>query len=78
MEIVAIKDFKRDIRSFFQKVVSNAESIIVKDDLNGDVVIMSRAEYYSWQETFYLLKSPSNAKRLLDGIEEYEQSRIKS
>ena len=39
---------------------------------NGeDVVVLSKADYESMQETFYLLKSPANAARLLRGIEEY-------
>lgn len=37
-----------------------------------DVVVLSKSDYESMQETFYLLQSPENAKRLMKGIEEYE------
>ena len=41
---------------------------------NGeDVVVLSKRDYESMQETFYLLKSPNNAARLLKGIEDYEK-----
>ncbi|MAU40261.1 MAG: type II toxin-antitoxin system prevent-host-death family antitoxin [Kordiimonas sp.] len=37
-----------------------------------DVVIVSKADYDSLQETMYLLSSPANAKRLNESIAELE------
>jgi antitoxin YefM len=34
----------------------------------GDAVLMSAADYDSWQETVYLLRSPENAKRLMEAV----------
>lgn len=34
-----------------------------------DVVLISKDEYNSMQETFHLLRSPKNAERLLKAIE---------
>lgn len=34
----------------------------------GDVVLMSADDYDSWQETVYLLRSPENARRLMDAV----------
>lgn len=38
-----------------------------------EIVVMSKSEYESIQETFQLLKSPKNAKRLMDALNEYEK-----
>ena len=35
----------------------------------GDAVLMSKADYDSLMETAYLLRSPANARRLLQSIE---------
>jgi antitoxin YefM len=35
---------------------------------SGDDVLMSAEDYDSWQETIYLLRSPANARRLMDAI----------
>ncbi|WP_046774716.1 type II toxin-antitoxin system Phd/YefM family antitoxin [Streptomyces yangpuensis] len=35
---------------------------------NGDAVLMSAADYDSWQETVYLLRSPANARRLMEAV----------
>lgn len=35
---------------------------------NGDAVLMSAEDYDSWQETIYLLRSPANARRLMEAI----------
>ena len=32
----------------------------------GDAVLMSADDYDSWQETVYLLRSPENARRLME------------
>lgn len=34
----------------------------------GDAVLMSAADFDSWQETIYLLRSPANAQRLMDAV----------
>ena len=34
----------------------------------GDAVLMSADDYDSWQETVYLLRSPENAKRLMEAV----------
>jgi antitoxin YefM len=35
-------------------------------------VVLSKSDYESMEETFYLLKSPANAARLLKSIEDYK------
>ncbi len=35
---------------------------------SGDAVLMSAADYDSWQETVYLLRSPENARRLMEAV----------
>lgn len=35
---------------------------------SGDAVLMSADDYDSWQETVYLLRSPENAKRLMEAV----------
>ena len=34
----------------------------------GEAVLMSAADYDSWQETVYLLRSPENARRLMEAV----------
>jgi antitoxin YefM len=34
----------------------------------GDAVLMSADDYDSWQETVYLLRSPENARRLMQAV----------
>lgn len=34
----------------------------------GDAVLMSATDYDSWQETVYLLRSPENARRLMEAV----------
>lgn len=34
----------------------------------GDAVLMSADDYDSWQETVYLLRSPENARRLMEAL----------
>jgi antitoxin YefM len=34
----------------------------------GDAVLMSAEDFDSWQETIYLLRSPANARRLMEAV----------
>jgi antitoxin YefM len=35
---------------------------------SGDAVLMSAEDFDSWQETIYLLRSPANARRLMEAV----------
>jgi len=35
---------------------------------SGEAVLMSAEDYDSWQETVYLLRSPENARRLMEAV----------
>jgi antitoxin YefM len=34
----------------------------------GDAVLMSAEDYDAWEETVYLLRSPANARRLMEAV----------
>lgn len=34
----------------------------------GDAVLMSAEDFDSWQETIYLLRTPANARRLMEAV----------
>ena len=42
----------------------------------GDAVLMSADDYDSWQETVYLLRSPENARRLMEAVGRDKSSQI--
>ena len=72
MEITTYTTFRQHLKSFLDKVLKSHDPLYVKRANGEDIVILSKSDYESMQETFYLLKSPKNATRLLKGIEEYE------
>lgn len=43
---------------------------------SGDAVLMSADDYDSWQETVYLLRSPENARRLMEAVARDKASRV--
>ncbi|MDI3388199.1 type II toxin-antitoxin system prevent-host-death family antitoxin [Streptomyces sp. B-S-A8] len=54
------------------KVVADREEVIVTRAGHDPVVIVALDEYESLKETAYLLRSPENARRILQAIEDLE------
>jgi antitoxin YefM len=73
MEITTYSNFRQHLKSFLDKVFQDKSPLFVTRANGEDVVVMSKADYDSMQETYYLFKSPKNAERLLRGIEEFEK-----
>ncbi len=72
MEITTYTTFRQHLKSFLDKVLTNHTPLFVTRNNGEDVVVLSKVDYESMQETFYLLKSPANAKRLLNSLEDYK------
>jgi len=73
MQITTYTTFRQHLKSFLDKVLTDHSPLYVTRSNGEDVVVLSKADYESMHETFYLLRSPNNALRLLKGIEEYER-----
>jgi antitoxin YefM len=69
MEVTNLTDFRQNMRAYFEKVFNMSKPLFIKRSKGRDMVLLSKSEYDSMQETFHLLKSPKNAERLLRAIE---------
>jgi len=56
-------------------VVNDREEVIITRAGHEPVVIVSLDDYESLKETAYLLRSPENARRLIESIERLESGR---
>ena len=53
-------------------VVDDREEVVITRSGHDPVVIVSLEDYESLKETAYLVRSPANARRLLDSINRLE------
>jgi len=53
-------------------VVDDREEVVITRSGHDPVVIVSLEDYESLKETAYLLRSPANARHLLDSIDRLE------
>lgn len=56
-------------------VVDDREEVVITRAGHEPVVIVSLDDYESLRETAYLMRSPANARRLLDAMERLESGR---
>lgn len=59
-------------------VTNDREEVVITRAGREPVVIVSLADYESLRETAYLMRSPANARRLLDAMERLEAGRGKA
>ncbi len=57
---------RANLASYFDRIVADREVVIVRRREGEDVALIAADELASLQETAYLLRSPANARRLLD------------
>ena len=69
MVIASISDFRKDIKSYFDRVTKNFETLIINRGKDSGIVVMSLEEYNSLMATTYELSSRKNEKRLDAAIE---------
>lgn len=69
MLITSVSDFRKDIKSYFDKVSKNFETLIINRGKDSGIVIMSLEEYNSLISTNHELSSRKNEMRLDSAIE---------
>ena len=73
MDTITYTSARSDLAKTMERVCDDHAPIIITRKNERPVVMMSLEDYQALQETAYLLRSPENAKRLLESIAELER-----
>ena len=75
MKSITYTAARENLASTINRVCEDHAPVVITRNRDQAVVMLSLAEYESLQETAYLLRSPANAKRLLQSIESLESGK---
>ena len=70
MKVISYTAARENLATTMNQVCDDHDPVIITRNREQAVVMLSLADYESLQETAYLLKSPANARRLLESIEQ--------
>ena len=72
MDAISYTAARANLAKTMAKVCDDHSPVIITRKSESPVVMMSLEDYESMQETTYLLRSPANARVLLESIAELE------
>ncbi len=72
MYVITYTDARNALKDVLDRAINDREPVIISRRNREAAVVMSLDDYNSMQETLYLLRSPNNARRLMDSIAEME------
>lgn len=74
MQALLYSQVRNNLKDIINQVCNNFESFVITTKEKQSVVLISQEEYNSMKETLYLLSSKNNRDRLLDAVDEIENS----
>ncbi len=72
MKTMSYTESRARYAEVLDSVINNREEVVITRAGHEPVVIVSLADFESLRETAYLMRSPANARRLLDAMERLE------
>ncbi|NQY35132.1 MAG: type II toxin-antitoxin system Phd/YefM family antitoxin [Alteromonadaceae bacterium] len=75
MIVQTYSETRANFKAAIESVADRHEPLLITSK-SADVVMMSREDFDSMQETMYLLSSRNNARRLMESIAEYESGSV--
>src|SRR5690554_5815614 len=69
MQTTTVSDFRKDIKTYLDRVVKNFETLIINRGKDAAIVVMSLEEYNSLMATNHELSSRKNELRLDSAID---------
>jgi antitoxin YefM len=70
-------ELRENLASYLDRVVDDREIVVVRRRGARDVAIIAAEELAGMAETVHLLRSPANAKRVLESLRELDRGRGK-
>ncbi len=78
MNAITYTAARENLASTMDKVCTDHDPVIITRNRDQAVVMMSLEDYESLQETAYLLRAPTNARRLLESVAELNGAKKKA
>ncbi|WP_256794774.1 type II toxin-antitoxin system Phd/YefM family antitoxin [Terrabacter sp. Ter38] len=75
MKTMSYTESRAHYAEVLDAVANDREEVVITRAGHEPVVIVSLDDYESLRETAYLMRSPANARRLLDAMERLEAGR---
>jgi antitoxin YefM len=75
MVVTNISDFRKDIKSYFDRVSINFETLIINRGKDSGIVVISLEEYNSLIATNYELSNRTNESRLDAAIDKFKSGK---
>lgn len=72
MDVITYTDARNALKDVLDRAINDREPVIISRRKREAAVVMSLEDYNSMQETLYLLRSPNNARRLMESMAELE------
>jgi antitoxin YefM len=76
MNAITYTAARENLASTMNRVCLDRDPVIITRKRDQSVVMISLDDYESLEETAYLLRSPANAKRLIESIEAAESGNL--
>ncbi len=76
MRTISYSEARQNLSATMLKTVEDRAPILITRQNGEACVLMSLEEYNSLEETAYLLRSPANAKRLMNSIESLRNGNV--
>ncbi|MDX8409413.1 MAG: type II toxin-antitoxin system prevent-host-death family antitoxin [Mariprofundales bacterium] len=72
MDAISYTTARATLSRTMERVCADHAAVIITRKSEGSVVMISLEDYEAMEETTYLLRSPANARKLLESIAELE------
>lgn len=69
MQVASVSDFRKEMKTYLDRVVKNVETLIINRGKDSGIVVMSLEEYNSLMATNHEFSSRKNELRLDSAIE---------
>ena len=73
MKAITYTNARENLAKTMEQVCKDHAPVIVTRKMSDSVVLISLEDYESLEETAYLLRSPKNARRLIESIAQLEK-----
>lgn len=78
MESITYSWARNHLAQTIEQVCDDHEAVVITKKNDRNAVLISLEDFQALEETAYLLRSPANAKRLMDSITELEAGQGKA